>query len=257
MANSIVDFNSLLTTWNPDCLSQVEFIERLKAALIDTRYYIDNNISNTVQLNQSSEPTQAQWEQAWVSQTGKALPISPSATLLWFDTNNNTFGGQYGTTIGHSTVYRREPIYPKGATIFYDSDFLTSSQTITADITATRALMPTLEFTINQSFDLHLSFTLAVTFSGTGQYGLDFELNGEKIGTTYFGIPANYGIVNGSTTQTITAHAFVPNLPAGNYEIQALFGVVGTPATAPTLTIGGTGSSGLGARLLVARVVSN
>lgn len=257
MAGSIVDFLSLYKYWNNDALSQAEFINRLKGYLDTISQTLIEKESSVVQLSQQYEPTQAQWEQIWIAQTGKGLPIPPNAILLWYNTVSNTFGGQYGTSSGRSTVYRREPFYPKGAIIYQESSYLSTLVTNAIGLMGNRSNMPSLQFTIKKSFDLWLTFELTSTKSGAGYtVGGDFELNGEKVGTKYYGLPANYGLIHNTFYDRLPLRITVPiyNLPAGDYSVVAMFGFVGhVNSSAITSTIGGTAQ---GIRILTAQAVA-
>ena len=226
MASSI-DFTSLSNYWGKDALSQLDFIDRLRVSLLGFQEYFDRQLSIVVQLNQEQEPTQAQWEQAWVAQAGRPLPIPSNAILLWRDTCANTFGGQYVTVNGRAVVYNKEPYYPKGAVIYNNTSYLTSAVTNTnVMLTGNREVMPNLNFTINQNFDLLISFQASMTTSpSAGVPSVDFELNGVKVGTKYFGLPANHGLYHSYYNSTqLFCEVPVYNLLAGTYTVQALYG---------------------------------
>lgn len=251
------DANQLFSFWNQDNLSQTLFIERLKTYTKDLLAYAVDATSDVVILTQDSEPTQFEWEQAWLSQTGKMLPISPTGILYWYDTRTGRFGGQYGTLNDISTVYRKEPFYPKGSVIYHESSFLSSSVTsLTGDILSNSSVLPSLSFTISQPFNLFLSFKIFVEHSGATPIGtgVDFSINGTKVGTQYYGVGALGGLyVRGAAGSDDYIDAKIPvyNLPAGGYVVQPMIGRV--VAADVILNIGGAAR---GIRVLTAKAVA-
>lgn len=226
-----IDFNSLYSYWNADALSQANFINKLQTSISMFQQYVESRVALVVQLNQPISPTQAQWEQAWEAQTGNSLPIPPNAILLWYDTSGNTFGGQFGTVSGRSTVYKREPFYPKGATIYFNRSYLsTTISGSTVMLSGNRANMPSLTFTINQDFDLWLKFEASLFMNAVpGGVGVDFELNGDKVGTSHFGLSGNMGLYNfsyGANGRMVFSQVPIFGLSAGTYTVQALLGVI-------------------------------
>ena len=251
---TIIDPNTLVAFWNQDCFSQSDFIDRLKQYMRDSVAYVKENTTSVVRLNQSTEPTQFEWEQAWLAQTGKTLPISPNGSLLWFNTKTNEFGGEYGTTENLSTVYRREPLYPKGAVVYHNNAFLITTQAnLRVGIGASQAYYPSLTFTIRQTCDVILTFQAAIAYNGgaSQSLGVDFELNGQRVSTTYFtGLSSTNALVAyppSAAIETIQVSAPILNLPAGTYLVQALMGQT---------TVGGYSDIGIGGATRGARILT-
>lgn len=254
-----IDPNTLVAFWNQDCFSQSDFIDRLKQYMRDSIAYVKENTTSVVRLNQSTEPTQFEWEQAWLVQTGKTLPISPNGSLIWFNTATNEFGGEYGTTENLSTVYRREPLYPKGAIVYYNSASMITSQTSQrTGIASNKAIFPSLTFSIRQVCDVFLNFH-AYLDGSAGGVGVDFELNGNRVSTTYFtGLgSANSMMAFGSAGVTyqraINVTAPIYNLPAGTYLVQSLLGFITNPASGASFDVGGATR---GARILTVKAIA-
>lgn len=240
MAISELNLSSLLGNWPRDFIAQQQYLNKLFTLFSNFEDGVLTNINSVVTLSQLNEPTHDEWEAAWVSQTGKLPPVPPYARLFWYNTEHDTFGGEYGTVLGNSTVVRREHIFPKGATILIDQDYLNSAQTITTSLYSNNAVMPVLTFDLPCTCDLILFAGLNVKrTAGTGSWGLDFLVNGDKIGTTEYGVNPAFGIYNTDTDGYLAARALLVDKPAGSYTVQTMFGYVGT--TVPTLSIGATG----------------
>jgi hypothetical protein len=196
-----------------------------------------------VVLDQTTEPTQLQWETAWIAQTGLAAPILPSATLVWIDANINEVGGIYGTTPLSTTVVRHESRYPISGNAFHQVAYLTSTVSTNVAIGINNSNHPTMTVNWPVRADMLLMYTLYVHLSsGTGTWGGDFMINGVKVGTRDLGIPTITGIINHAASGQLTVVHLIPEVAPGTYTIQAIMGVTGAPATAPTLAYGGIGA---------------
>lgn len=197
---------------------------------------VKNNSPKPIVVSQENEPTQLEWESAWLAEH-YLLPIPPAARLLWYDTYNDTFGGEYGTTLQSGTVYKREPYYPKGATVVLEQKLDTTIASTTKGI-AEGEVSTALVFTLPTICDLILKYESFVTLSsGTGIWGVDFLLNGDKVGTTYFSVASDYGISNNTASGNLVTEILLKQMPAGDYTLQSLVGVCGSPASPPTLAI--------------------
>lgn len=251
--------------WPSDPLEQQLIMQQLKLALRSKTDSLFETAAYRVILQQTTAPTQGQWEAAWTAQTGLATPILPSATLLWIDTNYNVVGGIYGTTPLSTTVIRRESRYPIGGTSYYNAVTMTSAVAAsTAAINTNNSLHPSLTFTLPVDSDVILTYALYVNLSsGTGTWGADFLLTRPvggtiKVGTQYQGVNTTQGIVNAAASGVLTATQYIPNLAAGTYTVQALMGVTGAPASPPSIAYGGVGAgaSQYGSRVLTVRGIA-
>lgn len=246
--------------WPSDVFEQQLLINQLKLALkshTDSLYALANYV---IVIEQATMPLQADWETEWAAQTGRALPILPSATLLWIDTNIDAVGGIFGTTPLSTTVIRRESRYPIGGVAINEVDYLSAAVTsVNTAININNSNHPNVEFDLPVTADLILSYELYVQLiSGTGTWGADFLINGVKAGTQYQGIPTVTGIVNNAASGLLKATIFIPSVPAGHYLIQAIMGVTGAPASAPVISYGGIGAGAnqYGVRTLRARAIA-
>lgn len=254
----MTDFLASMGGWPHDYNRQLDFWARLKVLLAQANQYVIDTAGEVVSLAQSTEPSQLQWENAWTTQTGLPLPIPTSAQLHWWNTSVNDFGGLYGTVEGSVTVYRRDHLYPRGGTIVMANDYKTDKITLTYAIGTNLTSYPKVTVDLPVACDLIMQFQLYVALSsGSGQWGADFLLNGVKVGTQYLGMASNMGIQNQSTSGLLFIEHTLYNLPAGEYTVQAEFGVTASPASPPTIIIGGlTGAANYGARQLMVRGIA-
>jgi hypothetical protein len=252
----MTDFLAELGGYPTNHAAQVDFFNRLKVLLQSVNTKITDSAAAFVTLKQATEPTQLEWETAWVAQTGKALPILPNATLYWINATTNTFGGTYGVLVGSSTVIRKESAFQSGSTFYVGSSFNTDYvSAFTGNIGTSLTSFPTLTFTAPVTSNLLLDFSLYVNLaSGSGNWGIDFLLNGVKVGTQYLGAALNQGIVNSNRAGHLQAMFVATNVPPGTHTVQALFGVTGSPGSPPTLQFGGL--TNFGARTLLVRGVA-
>lgn len=233
----IIDFMAQLPPFPRDPLDQIAWFNRLKTLLNNMDAAIDNAVVDVVTLEQTTLPSQATWETAYTSQTGKSLPIPPSARLLWWDTTNARFGGVFGTLTNDDTVYARLSLNAPGAVHLMENDIVTGTQSVDYNIGENLAHYPSVTVSPNVAvkFRLALSLSLALS-SGSGSWGGDFLINGVKIGGVYYALASNRGILERTTAGQILIKAETPTLEPDTYEIQAIFGR--TNATTPTLTAG-------------------
>ena len=224
---------SKLPAFPRDPMSQVIWIDRLKEILTNRDTEIKNLEVDVVTIAQGSVPSQANWESAYTTQTGKSLPIPPSARLIWFNTNINAVGAIYGTlTNSGGVVYLQQNRFSKGNII----DIVVNSA-YDATLGVAYALgevlgdHPAVEVFIAVPARLLMSYIVGVQFTaGTGVVGADFLLNGIKVGSTYYNLPVTEGITRSSTSVAFVTHAWTPVLEPGTYEVQPIFGIVsGTP----------------------------
>jgi len=248
---SIIDFAALLPTWPEDCAGQQNYFNRMKAALTTMNSALASQSPQTIYLSQSSEPNQAQWETAWTSQTGLSLPISASTRLLWYNTSTLAFGGAYEVVEGQTTVFRAEHRAPRGSIHKFGVAQLNTYAVITSNITLNNSGMPALTITTEVVCDIFIDCSLYVGITvGTGTWGVDYQINGSKIGTLSFSIGANEALHKSFAAGYISGTLVMQNQPPGVYVIQMMFGVSG--AAGPTLVIGGSN----GFRSLVVKAVA-
>jgi hypothetical protein len=246
----MTDLSDLIGLWPEGCADQETYLNQMISILNTKWIEVQNGSSRVLTISQATEPTQAQWESQWVIQTGYALPIPSSAVLVWYNNYTAKIGGIYGTAAGFSTVFRREHQSPIGSTIYFNRASLISAQSITTNLVATAAIMPSLTFTITQKAHFLLEFILGV--GTTVACGADFLVNGVKIGTTNGGAAPDNGIVQCSVNSILRASYSMLNMLPGTYTIQALCGLNGS--TTGTITVGG--ATALGARSLIVRAIA-
>lgn len=254
----VPDFLASLGSWPYDYNRQVDYFNRLKMLLTQANQYVIDTAGEIVLLSQATEPNQAQWEAAWTAQTGLSLPIPASAQLHWWNTSVNQFGGLYGTIEGSLTVYRRDHLYPRGGTIVMATDYKTDAISLAYSIGTNLTSYPKVTVVLPVVCNLIMEFELYVQLSsGSGQWGADFLVNGLKVGTQYLGLATNLGIQNHSASGLLKIEHTLYNVPAGSYTIQSEFGVTASPASPPTLAIGGlSGAGSYGARELNVRGIA-
>lgn len=252
------DFLASMGSWPNDYNRQLDYWNRLKLLLTQTNQYVIDTAGEIVTLSQSTEPTQGQWEAAWTAQTGLPLPIPASAQLHWWNTSVNEFGGLYGTIEGSVTVYRRDHLYPRGGTIVLANDYKTDALSLAYAIGTNLTSYPKVTVVLPVACNLIMQFQLYVNLtSGAGQWGADFLLNGIKVGTQYLGLATNIGIQNQATSGLLFIEHTLYNLPAGTYVVQSEFGITASPASPPTVGIGGlSGAASYGARELMVRGIA-
>ncbi len=194
--------------------------------------------ADTVLLSQTGEPTQGQWETAYTAQTGKAVPIPPSAQLIWFNPTTLEIAGVYGTFTGTSTVYKRGMRYGTGIIHALETAYDAVSHTSNRTLQENAAVLPTVSITTYVTTSLKLSFSVSIT-SGGANAGIDFLLNTTKVGTQYSAVPPYDGIVSILAVGRWTCQYIITGLPAGTYTIRPLFGVVGSVYSGTNIIWGG------------------
>lgn len=223
---------------------QREWFDRLITELNKVTSYIEQNTSDVVVLEQATLPTQMQWEAAWTAQTGKPTPISQNATLFWWDTSINDFGGIFGVMRGDNTVRPHQARFPQNANVL----LLTSETLLSAGgqfyIGDNIDIVPDITFTSPIPLTLELYYEMGVTYSaGTDPVGIDFLFDGIKVGTSQYGLAQDTGITNRATTGVLRCRAFLPNVPAGTHTVRLMYGATGSPVTLPTVAINAAGAS--------------
>lgn len=232
----MISLADLIGQWPTTHLDQQTFITNLVTLLNNRLLDIESGESKVIIVSQAFEPSQAQWEAQWLVQANRPLPIPPSAVLFWWNTAQNRLGGVFGTAAGETTVARREHEAPIGSTLFMYQDSRNDSFSISSGLAVNAAKMPSRTFTSRQKFDLILEFLCSV--NGTVEYGVDFQVNGVKIGTTEFAVPPDFGLINTNVAGVLYCKHIMRDLAPGTYKVEVLLGLVGT-ATG-TISGGGT-----------------
>lgn len=234
----IIDYFNQLSIFPRDPLDQIDWFNQLKTLLNNADAAIGAALVDVVTLEQSSLPSQANWETAYTTQTGKAVPIPPSAKLLWWDTTNNRFGGEFGTLTNDDTVYPRLSLNSPGAIHLLERDSVTGTQTVDYVIGENLAHYPAISISPNVPVILQMTLTMMTTLSsGSGSWGGDFLINGVKHGSlTPHLLASDRGLIERSTTGQLVVIDSTVTLDPGDYEIQAIFGR--TNATTPTVSVG-------------------
>ena len=234
-------------------VDQLIFFEMLKTAAQNMTNDAFANNSTPIQVSSSTTPNQSQWEAAWIAK-GFALPISPSAILIWWNSSTNVVGGSFGSTpTSGGLVYSRDTLNPPGGVNAIFQAFLNTSISSNVSLGVTNTNHPSIIFTLNKLSDVYLMYSISTTLvSGTGQWGADFLFDGEKVGTKHYALPTNIGLAVISVTGPILAFARVPNVAPGSHKVQAMMGVCNSPVTPPVIAYGGT----IGMRLLKVEAVT-
>lgn len=231
------DFTSL-GQWPDDCLRQQLFMLNLQSKLNSLVASAGANGVYTVLLSQTGEPTQGQWETAYTSQTGKSLPIIPSAQLIWFNPTTNEIAGVYGTFTGSTTVYKRSMRYGSGIIHAQASAYDNTARSSNRTLAENYSLLPSISLTTYVTTMLKLEFSVSIT-SGGANAGIDFLVNLTKIGTQYQSIAPYDGIISGLAVGRYTLKYIIPSLNAGTYTLRPMFGVVGSVYTGTNIGWGG------------------
>jgi hypothetical protein len=229
-----IDFFAQLPVWPREHLDQSDWLDRMKMLLNNLDAQINAGVVDVVTVEASTEPSQATWETAYTTQTGKALPIPATARLIWWDTTNSQHGGVYGTLSNDDTVYPRGSLNSPGSIGLMESASLTASHTVDYVIGENLVNHPTVTVLINLPMKLRLIYSLVPSVSAASA-GADFLINGVKAGTLYYSLASNRGIVEVQANGQCIASLETPTLNPGTYIIQAIFGR--TNATTPTVTV--------------------
>lgn len=230
-----IDFFSRLPNWRNNSADDESFIQQLKVLLNQMDASVNASIVDVVLLEQASLPSQADWETAYTSQTGKSLPIPPIARLQWWDTTNSRFGGEFGTVLNDTTVYPRITRNSPGSIHIAETAQIASTTSISPieDLDYSASYNPTLDVTISVPCYLELMYLLSyILSSGSGSVGIDFAINGVRVGPLYYNLPVDRGVYELTDTGQICAVVRTPTLQPGTYSILPLFG--NTNGTSPT-----------------------
>ena len=151
------DVNFNLGPWPTDPSRQSLYITQLLSRLTQMDAYVDAKTADIILLEQISEPTQEEWEMAWLAQTAKPMPISKGAVFYWWDTISNQLAGCYGLLLDADDVVRKDPKYVRGGIVVKDSAVLIAAVSgVTYPIGTNLSDHPTLTFTTNQIIQLEL-----------------------------------------------------------------------------------------------------
>lgn len=239
---SITDYDfSELGLWPNDCFDQQVYIETLQNKLNEVSEFVTENSSQVVMLSQASEPTQGQWETAWVLQTGGSLPIPSTAVLIWYDSANAVIGGQYGTMPGFVTVSRRIGESVKGTVVYLNTQHDAVARSSTRSLFDNPTILPSISFTtyVLCSVIFELEFTCT---AGATNAGADFLFDNVKLGTQYYGIQPNGGIIEAFPAARQLVNFTLTDVLPGAHVAKPLLGVAGAPATPVAVGWGGVGN---------------
>lgn len=225
-----------LPVWSGDCGEQSLFIESLKQQLQAALTVAESQQATPVYLSQTTEPTQGQWEAAYTAQTGRALPITPSTQLIWWNSADNRLGGMYGTTPLFSTVASRVPALARNTILFQQSKSPAGTTINSSTPIGLNVFSESITMTINQPFNLEMIHSVYLTVTTAGTIGGDFLINGVKAGSAYYGVQSNRGLYESTFTQLYNTRLFLEAMPPGTYTIQNIFGYTATPVTPPAAT---------------------
>lgn len=231
-----MSFQTQLPAWPTDTSLQYAWIERIKTLLAELEQSVADAEPLSVTLEQGTEPTQAEWEAAWLA-ASYTLPIPPTATLYWYNTATSVFGGAYGTIKNNSTIYLRDSRY--SANSVYDFQSYVETDNFTANYLIGANLVNHPSFTLNLPIKSRLELMFSVTTQTTSAlvYGFDFLLNGAKIGTTYYNLAADQGFGSFTPRGNCTGIVVTPDIDPGAYTLQAIFGALNSAGSPTSLTI--------------------
>jgi len=233
-----------------DYADQRDFMMRLRSLLEEQYIQMRDRSFYQVSLTQASEPTTGEWETAWLAQTELSLPISPSGVLVWVDSASGDVAGLYGVVDVNSEPQSLDAVYPKNGITLVEAAYTETLVTSTYEIGDNTSDFPSITFTIAQRVKLEIYGRMYVELSaGSGEWGMDFLVNGAKIGTTEYGLPADQGLFYNNVDGHLHGRALV-TLEPGTYTVQMIFGAVGSPVSPPTLVHGGTNYDEHGVRWL-------
>ena len=229
--SSIINLN--LGTFPTDSSKQALYMNQLLQNLKQFEVYVDAKTADMILLQQPSEPTQSEWEIAWLAQTGKSMPLSKGAVFTWWDTVNNCLGGCYGILLDDTVVRRKDPKYVRSGIVFKENTVVQAPVAAAAYLIGTNLVNhPVVTFTANQKVELEIEGVVPVTYnSGTGDIGMDFLLDGVKVGTTLFTLSDAQAIFNIPGSGVLSGTIVVPDVSAGAHTLQMIVGSLDNDAT--------------------------
>ena len=212
-----------------DPASQIVYFNQVKQLLVNMDTQVNALTSDIVELSQSTEPTQGEWETAWTVQTGKSLPISKNAELRWWSTVTDTLGGTYGMLFDSSVVLRKDSKYSRGGIGYFGTATNNDAQSGSHPIGTNNSEHPALTFELNQVMDVELTYQLYTVLAAhtTELVGADFLLDGIKVGSDVYGLDTDIGVASTNDSGLLLVTAVSPAVPAGEHTVQAIYGYVG------------------------------
>lgn len=233
MAGVKMNFNFLsdMGMWPQSYIDQQFFVQTLLSNL-QLQYQEQRAAMHRVFTVEST--TEPDWLTQWISKTGLTY-IPENVLLVW--TKNNVVQEVY--VYANGAIRQFAPNGVAGllntletsynvTTRSYDSSILT-----TTDRTSLTFTLP-YDSTVEILYFVNLDFT-----AGTGEIGVDFQLDGDKLGTSLFSIPNDEGIFSRSTDGPLYVPLTLDSVSAGGHTLQVLLGRE-TTSTAE-VTIGTTG----------------
>lgn len=246
-----LDISNVMGEWPAhDYADQREYWMRIRGLLDQMYVEMRDRSFYQVTLEQAAEPTGDEWEVAWLAQTDLGLPINTNSILVWVDSASGEVAGLYGVVDGSTVPQQFDSVYPKNGVVLVESAYTSAAVSSTYNIGDNISDFPSITFTVNQRVKLEIYGRMFVTLaSGTGQWGMDFLVDGDKVGTTEYGLPADQGLFSTNATGHLHARAII-TLEPGTHTVQMIMGAVGTPGSPPTLDHGGTAYTDEGVRYL-------
>lgn len=222
--SDIINLN--LGDWPTDEAKQVVWMGQFMQNLRQFELYTKDRASYVIHLEQASEPTQNEWELAWITQTGEPMPISKGALFYWWDSVTDSLGGSYGVLLDDTVIRRRDAKYARGGVVVKEDTVTTAAVTgATHLINNNLSSHPALTFSNNQVADIEFEGIVPVTYnSGTGNVGMDFLLDGVRVGTTLFSLSDSQAIFSLPGSGVLMGIVTVPNVPAGDHTVQMVVG---------------------------------
>lgn len=179
----MVDF----PTWPCDCNSQVSVVDQI---LDEIEIFEEEQLTNiipTTLLRSGSVPEQGNFDAKWLADD-RELPIPTGANISWYNTDQDTFGGQYVAIDGD--VHRAEHWRVKGT---YDTIYVVPDE----GVPATFAMNSSYDFTspaarISMSFEIdhpcYLYFNIQMShLNAVTDAGINYAVNGVNEENVLFG----------------------------------------------------------------------
>lgn len=216
------------------------YMQQLLQNMKNFEEFVQDKASYVVRIEQAAEPTQTEWEMAWLVQTGRPMPMSKGAIFIWWDSTLDELGGMYGILKDDTTVRRRDPKYVRGGIVTRESTVTAATVDGVAYLIGTNlANHPSLSFTCNQEIDLEIEGIAPITYnSGTADVGMDFILDGERVGTRVASLSDDQAIFNLPGSGVLHGIITVPGVSAGAHTVQTVIGSLASVVTPSNIDIG-------------------
>ena len=231
MANFTIDFLSSVQEWPEDYNDQIVAFDALKEALNNYHNSLIHKGSVTLVLKQTTEPTQGQWETEWTNSTSYSTPIAHGTKLIWYDTDVSAIMGFFTVVEGSTDVVKVNDV-SLGSVHAMETAALQDSTAVAVNLQNSTASMPSVNLTTTKNCDLYISLDCEVAYSGSGDYGADFIMNGVKQGNVVYGVSSNESPAETATGGIYHFEMIIQDVESGTYSIQSLMGRSGAASTA-------------------------